>query len=191
MQFKRAGDFILNKLQSKLPAHLIYHGFDHSVDVYRAAGRIAKGEGISSHEQKLLLTAALFHDSGFMKRREGHEAESCKIVRHYLPAYSYQPVEIELICGMIMATRIPQSPHSHLEKILCDADLDYLGRDDFFLLSDRLFAELKAEGLMNDEEEWNREQADFMEKHRYHTATSVKLRQPKKEQYIKLVKLKF
>jgi uncharacterized protein len=190
MQFKRAGDFILNKLQNKLPAHLIYHSIDHSVDVYRAAERIAKREGVSSHEKKLLLTAALFHDSGFMKGREGHEAESCKIVRHYLPAYSYQSVEIELICGMIMATRIPQSPHSHLEKILCDADLDYLGRDDFFLLSDRLFAELKVEGLISDKAAWNRAQADFMENHQYHTETSVKLRQPKKEQYIKLVKLK-
>jgi len=190
MQLKQAGTFILNKLQKELPAHLLYHGINHTTDVYRATERIAEGEGISSYEQKLLLTAALFHDAGFIKKRDGHELESCIIARHYLPDYNYQPAEIELICGMIMATKIPQSPHTHLEEILCDADLDYLGRDDFFLLSNILYSELHSECLVKSEKEWNMQQEDFMENHRYFTATSVKLRQAKKEQYIKLVKSK-
>jgi uncharacterized protein len=190
MQFKRAGKFILNKLQNELPAHLLYHGINHTIDVYRAAERIAKGEGISNYELKLLLTAASFHDSGFIKAREGHEAESCNIARRYLPGYNYSVAEIEVICGMIMATRLPQSPNNRLEEILCDADLDYLGRDDFFILSDILFSELCIEGLIKNAKEWNTEQAEFMSNHSYFTATSVKLRQAKKEQYIKLVKSK-
>jgi predicted metal-dependent HD superfamily phosphohydrolase len=190
MQFKRAGKFILNKLRHELPGHLSYHGIDHTIDVYGAAERIAKEKGISNYEQKLLLTAAWFHDSGFIKTREGHEEESCRIARHYLPLYDYQPAEIELICDMIMATHMPQSPQTYLEEILCDADLDYLGRDDFFTLSKRLFLELRAEGLIKNEDEWNREQVDFMDNHSYHNANSEKLRQAKKEEYIKLVKSK-
>jgi HD superfamily phosphodiesterase len=190
MQFKRAGDFILSKLKEELPVHLTYHSIAHVKDVYQAAESISKAEGISAYEQKLLLTAALFHDSGFIKIREGHEAESCKIAREYLPVYHYKPDEVELICGMIMATKVPQSPKTHLEKILCDADLDYLGRDDFFVLSNRLFTELCFDYLIKNEDDWNREQVDFIEKHRYHTATSTKLRQPRKEEYIKLVKSK-
>jgi len=190
MQVKQAGKFILNKLRRELPERLTYHGVDHSIDVYESAQRIAKAEGLSNYEQKLLLTAALFHDSGFIKSREGHEEESCKIARQHLPGYNYRPVEIEIICDMIMATRLPQSPHNRMEEILCDADLDYLGRDDFFALSNKLYSELCREGLIENEEEWNREQADFMGGHSYHTATSIKLRQPKKEQYIKLVKSK-
>jgi len=190
MQFKRAGKFILNKLRNELPPHLSYHGIDHTMDVYSAAERIAKEKGISNYEQKLLLTAALFHDSGFIKQREGHEAESCNIARQYLPLYGYHPAEIELICGMIMATRIPQSPQTYLEEILCDADLDYLGRDDFFSTGNKLFEELKFEGLIKDEKGWNRLQEGFMMKHHYHTANSVKLRQAKKEEYLILVKSK-
>jgi uncharacterized protein len=190
MQFKRAGKFILNKLRNELPAHLSYHGIDHAMDVYGAAERIAKEKGISNHETKLLLTAALFHDSGFINTRDGHEAESCRIASQYLLQFGYQPIEIELICDMIMATRIPQSPRTYLEEILGDADLDYLGRDDFFELSNRLFVELKSEGLISDEEEWNRQQVQFMTDHRYHTTASVKLRQPKKEEYIKFVQSK-
>jgi uncharacterized protein len=190
MQFKQAGKFILNKLRSDLPAYLTYHSIDHAKDVYESAERIAKAEGMSQYEQKLLLTAALFHDSGFIKARNGHEEESCKIARHYLPGFHYQPAEIEIICGMIMATRIPQSPQNRLDEIICDADLDYLGRDDFFTLSNRLYAELCHEGLIENIDEWNREQADFMESYKYHTQTAIKLRKAKKEHYIKLVKSK-
>ncbi len=153
MQFKRAGKFILNKLRNELPAHLSYHGIDHTLDVYSAAERIAKEKGISNYERKLLLTAALFHDTGFIKKRELHEVESCNFARQYLPLYGYKVAEIELICGMIMATRIPQSPKTYLEEIICDADLDYLGRDDFFRTGNKLFEELKFEGLIKNEKE--------------------------------------
>lgn len=190
MRFKQAGNFILNKLRRELPGYLTYHGIDHTIDVYESAEKIAVKEGISPYEQKLLHTAALFHDSGFIKTREGHEEESCRIARQYLPGFNYKDAEIEIICGMIMATKLPQSPHTRLEAILCDADLDYLGRDNFFTLSDRLYAELCHEGLIETKDDWNKEQADFMDAHKYHTATSVKLRQPQKEQYIKLVKAK-
>jgi predicted metal-dependent HD superfamily phosphohydrolase len=190
MQFKRAGKFIINKLRNKLPAHLSYHGIDHTLDVFAAAQRIARHKGISNYEQKLLLTAALFHDSGFIKKRDGHEAESCNLARQYLPLYNYQTAEVELICGMIMATRIPQAPQTYLEEILCDADLDYLGRADFFSTGNKLFEELKFEGLINNEKEWNRLQQGFMITHHYHTANSIKLRQTKKEEYINLVKSK-
>jgi HD superfamily phosphodiesterase len=190
MQFQLVRQFILSKLQTELPVHLSYHGIDHTLDVYGAAGRIAKAEGISDHETKLLLTAALFHDSGFIKIRDGHEEESCRIAQHYLPQFNYQPQEIDAICGMIMATKIPQLPKSRLAEILCDADLDYLGREDFFELSKRLFNELRHEGLIKDEDEWNREQEEFMERHKYRIASSIKLRQPKKEEYIKFVKSK-
>jgi len=89
-----------------------------------------------------------------------------------------------------MATCIPQRPKNHLQAILCDADVDYLGRDDFFVLSNRLFSELSAEGLIADEDAWNREQRDFIGPHHYHAISSQKLRQEKKEEFVKLVKSK-
>jgi uncharacterized protein len=189
-EFQQAKTLILGILEKELPQHLSYHNIDHTIDVIQAVTHLAEKEGVNKHDIHLLLTAALFHDTGFLKGREDHEAESCNIARYYLPAFNYQPEEIEAVCGMIMSTRIPQSPKNHLEEILCDADLDYLGRDDFFILSDRLFTELHAEGLVKDEEEWNREQADFMSEHCYFTGSSKKLHQAKKEQYIKIIKSK-
>ena len=180
----------MGKLEKELPHYLSYHNKDHTEDVLQAAENIANNEGVPENDKRLLLTAALFHDSGFLKGRSEHEAESCAIASCYLPMYKYQPDEIELICGMIKATKVPQAPQNHLEKILCDADLDYLGRDDFFILSNKLFSELNAECIISNEDEWNREQADFMESHHYYTATSINLRDAKKEQYIELIKSK-
>src|SRR5215469_22397 len=110
MQFRKARNYILKRLQNELPGHLTYHNINHTNNVANAAENISKAEGISAYEQKLLTTAALYHDSGFLKARGGHELESCGIARTHLPAFNYKPAEIDKICGMIMATRIPQSP---------------------------------------------------------------------------------
>ena len=189
-QFKQLKEFILNKLRDELPRNLTYHNIDHTEDVMQAAGLLAEAEGIDESGRDLLAAAALLHDTGFFVGREGHEEKSCNIARHYLPAYGYTPEEIETICSLIIATQLPQSPGSHLAEILCDADLDYLGREDFFTLSQRLFAELKMEGLVQREDQWNRQQADFMGDHNYFTKTAIKLRQPQQEQYVELIKLK-
>ena len=189
-QFEQLKEFILNKLRDELPAHLTYHNIDHTEDVMQAAASLAAAEGIDEDGKALLAAAALLHDTGFLVGREGHEEASCNIARHYLPLYGYTVGEIEVICDLIIATCLPQSPKSKLAEILCDADLDYLGRDDFFMLSGRLFAELKNEGMVQREDQWNRQQADFMGDHRYFTKTAINLRQPKQEQYVELIKLK-
>ncbi|MDB4922001.1 HD domain-containing protein [Mucilaginibacter sp.] len=181
MQFEQAGNYILNRLNNELPDHLTYHNADHTKDVYQAAKRIGETEGITGDELKLLLTAAYYHDSGFLIMAEGHEEESCHIAREALPGYGYTIDEIEKICGMIMATRLPQSPTNHLEQILADADLENLGRDDFFTVSHKLFLENLFSGKVENENEWNLQQIEFIEKHQYFTKTAINLRQAKKD----------
>ncbi len=83
-----------------------------------------------------------------------------------------------------MSTKIPQSPTNLLEQILCDADLDYLGRDDFFSIGDSLFRELQAYNLIGDEQTWNRLQVSFLSAHRFHTNTNKTLREPVKRRYL-------
>jgi uncharacterized protein len=188
MQFEEAGKYIIDKLKSGLPGQLSYHNTDHALDVYSAAELIGHGEHISSDEMKLLLTAAWYHDAGFLIRAKGHEQESCKIVREALPDYGYDAEQIEIICGLIMATRLPQTPKTHLEQILADADLDYLGRDDFFKIGDQLFRESYFTGTINNEEEWNQKQVKFIKNHHYFTKTSVSLREAKKIKNLQKVK---
>jgi predicted metal-dependent HD superfamily phosphohydrolase len=181
MQLDDAGDFIIKKLNNELPGHLTYHNANHIKDVYQAAKRLGEAEGINGHELNLLLTAAYYHDSGFLVKANGHEEESCRIAREALPDYGYAPDEIDKICGMIMATRLPQSPKNHLEEILADADLDNLGRDDFFAISHKLYLENLFFGKVADENEWNQQQLDFIKNHQYFTKSAINLRQAKKD----------
>jgi uncharacterized protein len=190
MQFKKAADYILSKLANELPKHLTYHNTDHVKDVYTAAGQIGKQEGITVRDMKLLLTAALFHDAGFLRGAKDHEDESCRVAAATLPAYGYSPADITKIQGIIMATRLPQSPTNHLEQILADADLDYLGRDDFFTTGEKLYKEFLVSKVVANEEDWNKLQVCFLENHHYFTKTAIKLRQTGKEAHLKLIKAK-
>ena len=89
---------------------------------------------------------------------------------------------------MIMATKIPQSPKNKLEKIICDADLDYLGRDDFEVISNNLYTEFLDFGIVKDHNDWMQKQIGFLEFHLYFTKSSQQLRQPKKMERLTKIK---
>ncbi|MGA0558453.1 HD domain-containing protein [Larkinella sp. VNQ87] len=185
MNLLQAEAFILTKLQQELSPTLYYHGFHHTVDVIEAAAQLAQAEKVTDpHALALLRTAALYHDCGFLTTYQGHEAEGCQVARDVLPGFSYSPDDIEQICRMIMATKIPQSPQNLLEQILCDADLDYLGRPDFEPISRTLFEELKVRSIVADEPAWNRIQVRFLESHQYWTQTARALRQDAKQRQL-------
>jgi uncharacterized protein len=190
MQFEEADNYILNRLANELPEHFYYHNLAHTRDVYAAVKQLAGLEKIDLYKTRLLLTAACYHDSGFLERIIGHEIASCKIAAQMLPGFDYSVDEIERICGIIMATRIPQQPQNKLEQILSDADLDYLGRDDFQPISQKLFAELSALGRVSSKEEWDHQQVEFIENHHYFTRSAITLRQAKKEENLKQIKAK-
>lgn len=190
VQFENSKNFILYKLQTELSTLLSYHNVDHVIDVYNAAKIIAGKEGVAGEDLLLLLTAALYHDAGFLIGNNEHELKSCEIVRQYLPQYEYSNHQIDKICEIIMATKIPQSPTDLLGEIICDADLDYLGRDDFFSIGNRLCEELLNLQILASEDEWNRLQVKFLEAHHYFTKTAISLRSTAKKQNLRAVKNK-
>ncbi len=187
-RYEKAAAYIIDRLKNELAPSLRYHNISHVMDVFEAAERIGIAENISSEQLELLRLAALYHDAGFMVQSENHEEISCDIVREFLPSAGYQDSEIDAICGMIMATRIPQSPSNHLERIMCDADLDYLGRDDFFTTGKKVFDELIQSGVINNESEWNHLQISFLSSHNYFTDTAIKLRKQRKAENLEMVK---
>lgn len=190
MDYKSVKKTIIDKLKKELPEHLTYHSVSHVQDVMKAAEKIALSEKVNDEEMILIKTAALFHDTGFLFNPKDHEQKSCEIAMEYLPAYGYSEDQIHKIKGMIMATKIPQSPKNKLEEIIADADLDYLGRSDFFSIGDTLYQELKHFGVINNELDWNVLQEKFLQNHVYFTPTSIKKRTKKKLENLTLVKSK-
>jgi uncharacterized protein len=184
MQYRAAKTFIINELKTKLSPNLTYHGVHHTLDVLAVTRALCATERVGRRDTLLLKTAALFHDAGFTCSVREHEQHGCEIARTFLPQFGYQNADIEIICGMIMATKIPQSPQTRLEAILCDADLDYLGRKDFYPIGQTLFEELKSLGVLTTEQAWNRLQINFLTAHRFCTQTNLALREPIKQLYL-------
>jgi len=188
MQYAQAKKFILDKLKTELDPIYTYHSLFHTKDVLKVASDLCEAEDVSAYDTKLVKTAALFHDAGFLISNQNHEELGCDIVREHLPNFGYTPEDIEAICGMIMATRIPQTPKTHLEEIIADADLDYLGREDFYTIGETLYAEFIHFGIVKDDESWNKLQIGFLTAHSFFTATNKANRAPIKQQYLEKLK---
>lgn len=190
MRISEANNFILQKLEKELPPHLSYHSIHHIKDVLEAAMELATLENINDADKKLLSTAVCFHDSGFLISPNKHEERGCEIAREILPQFNFEQEAIEKICNMIMATKIPQQPQNILEEIICDADLDYLGRMDFWEIGEKLFQELKTMNILQTEEEWNNLQIKFLQSHKFFTKNANLLRNNSKQKHLnKIIKI--
>ncbi|MFK7781618.1 HD domain-containing protein [Psychroserpens sp.] len=169
LSFNRIKKHVIIFLEEGLSPQLYYHGIPHTLYVIKKAQHIALKEKVSAKEIELLKIAALYHDVGFVKTREGHEEESCKIAAKDLKSFGYSQVDIDIICEVIMATKVPQNPTNHLGEILADADLEYLATKHFDSVSDLLYKELKYFNPKLTKDKWNELQIDFIGKHNYHT----------------------
>ena len=179
---------ILSRLEKELDPRLGYHNLAHTLDVLEQSQTIARQEGIhDEHKLLLLKTAALFHDSGFLFVYKGHEEKGCEIVSEDLKDV-FSEKDLQTICGMIMATKIPQSPNNLLEQIICDADLDYLGRKDFEPISRNLYKEFITFKIIPDNIVWDHIQIKFFESHRYFTKTAIEKRDKVKLKHLAILK---
>jgi hypothetical protein len=187
IQFTDMQEMILDKLEKELPGYVFYHNVKHTVDVVTEVELIGWAEGCSDEEILLLKTAGLFHDTGITVSFDNHEFLGAEYARRILPVYNFTPQQIETICSIIMATKLPPKPETLLEEIICDSDLDYLGRSDFIPVSNALFEELKAQNKMKDLNEWNKMQVKFISGHQYFTKTARSLREVNKQLQIERI----
>ncbi len=183
MQSNQMTDFVVNMLRQSLPATYFFHDYQHTLYVLAKTIKIGKKEEITDEEMHLLKAAALWHDVGYINAYKGHEYESCLLAKQYLPDFGFNENDINQICGMIMATMVPQDPHNKLEEILADADLAYLGTDDASALAHQLFLELQAINPELTEQEWTITQVSFLKSHQYFTAYCKDKFEPQKEVY--------
>jgi len=179
---------ILSRLKNELDPRLGYHNIMHTLDVLEQAEVLAKQENVTDkHDLLLLKTAAVFHDSGFLFVYKGHEEKGCEIASESLRNV-FSVEDIKKVCGMIMATKIPQSPNTLLEQIICDADLDYLGRNDFEPISQTLHKEFIIFKIIPEDIIWDHVQIKFFESHHYFTGTSISKRNEKKLKHLNILK---
>lgn len=188
INYTKAERFIMQKLGAELDKKLHYHSIAHTKDVTRQAERIALGEGITDEDLFLLKTAASYHDAGFVHQYEKNEVIGAKMAEEILPNFGYTVEHINRIKSLIFATQVPHQPKNKLEEIMCDADLDYLGRDDFHEIADRLRRELREHGKIDSDRKWDEIQVSFLSQHRFFTRTSIETRRAKKVENLESIK---
>jgi len=190
INYMKAERHIMNILEEQLSPNLHYHSINHTKDVTSAVERLALMEGITDEDLFLLKSAATYHDAGFVEQYDKNEEIGMRMAREILPKYGYSQDQIDVIDGLIKATEIPQSPNNLLQQIMCDADLDYLGRDDFHDIASLLRRELREHGKIDSDRLWDEIQVKFLTAHTYFTKSAIRTRQKVKMKHLEEIKEK-
>jgi uncharacterized protein len=175
--FEAAKQYALRRLENDLIPNLAYHSLEHTRDdIVPATKRLAERSQVSEEQYQLLVTAAWFHDIGFVERYQNNEIVAKSIAEAVLPDFGFSTAQVNVIGGCIMATKLPQNPKTLLEQIMADADLDNLGREDFFVVSDNLRLELLLRGERYSARDWYEKELRFLTSHQYFTPAARALR---------------
>ncbi len=188
INYYKAERHIMKVLEQRLSKKLYYHSIAHTKDVVSAVERLALLENVTDEGLFLLKSAATYHDAGFVEAYDKNEPIGARLADEILPKYGYTDQHIEKIKELIFVTQIPHQPKNKLEEIICDADLDYLGRDDFHEIADKLRRELKEHGKIDSDRQWDEIQVSFLSQHKYFTKTAIKTRREMKEKNLEEVK---
>ena len=181
--------YALFRLRTELSPLLTYHDLMHTKDdVLPAVTRLARLSNLPGPDIHLLEVGAAFHDIGQIKTSLGHEQVGIEIMSAVLPGLGFSASDIDRVKNMIQATKMPQTPLNNEQALLADADLDSLGRDDFFLSSKALWHERAACGMDIPWQTWLENQLQFLQTHQYFTQTARTLRQEGKLKNIELLK---
>ena len=184
--------YVTELFQKEVDPLFLFHNLDHTQQVVRAAEEIAAHYGLNDEDRLVLLLAAWFHDTGFSNgQAEEHEKESILLATEFLLSQNVDGEIIQRVSSAIQATRMPQSPLSQVEKIMCDADLYHLGTQDFKKMNACLKTEQEAYFKREfGKKEWRQRNIDFLEAHQYFTDYCQQKLEPQKQQWIKELRKK-
>ncbi len=188
INYYKAERHIMKVLEEQLSPKLHYHSIKHTKDVVKSIERLALLEGVTDEGLFLLKSAATYHDAGFIESYDNNEPIGARLAEEILPNYGYSKEHIDIIKQLIYVTAIPHKPNNHLEEIICDADLDYLGREDFHEIADKLRVELREYGKITSDRKWDEIQVAFLTNHKYFTETAIKTRNIRKAKHLEEIK---
>lgn len=181
--------YVVDRLKSECSPDLHYHSVFHTLDVLDAAERLMDLHGIDFNMYQIVEAAALLHEMGMIKSYAEHETASAEVARKICPEFGFSPSEISLVVQHILATKMPQRPQTITEKILCDADLDYLGRSDYQIISHKLRLEwIKVLKYPESLIVWYNDQLEFLSNHQYFTHLARSMRDQGKQCNLELIK---
>ena len=168
---ERAKKYV-NKLLVPLERHY-YHSYNHAIEVMERCIYLWEKEWLEKEEIEMVAIAWLFHDTGFIIQYDNNEPIWAKIAQNYLRTILYDRDKIKNIERLILATdpeyKIPVDIY---EKIIKDADMDNLGRKDFFEKTNNLKREREIiKNIKIRDPEWRHASIDILREYKFKTFT--------------------
>ena len=182
-------ELVYKDLSNKLDSKYHYHNLHHTKRVINSAKEIGNHYNLSRDDWRDLLTACLLHDYGFIKSHIDHEEIGAQISKEILPGYYFSDDHIESISSLILITKVAEKPSNLLESIIRDADLEYIGSDDFQKISEHLKKEWLECGVVDNENQFYKIQYEFLLSHNFYTAYMQEKGRDQKIKNIKYAKL--
>jgi len=167
--------FVVDLLNTNLDTSFIYHNLAHTQRVVEKVNELVEDSSLSEKEKEQLLIAAWFHDSGYTKNIKNHEDESANIAKEFLTNQGYKEQDINVVCQLILATKMDYVPNNQLEKIIRDADCSHIGSKNYLEVSELLRKEweLTCDKKLS-EAEWLDENITFLStKHRFYSSRAA------------------
>lgn len=185
-------NYVTDLFTNSLNPQFVFHNLDHTEDVADACSRMADHYQLSDDDRFVLSLAAWFHDTGYTSgHAEGHEDVSVQLANDFLQQHQVDDTIIQRVTSAIQATRMPQSPLSQVEKILCDADLMHLATEDFKARNQLLKQEREnLLGTKISKKEWRKGNVQFLENHKYFTDYAQQYLESKKTENLNEIRKK-
>lgn len=171
---RQAEKHVTNLFKESLPDDLLYHNLSHTYEVAKIVGELAEESNLNEEDKEVLQLAGWFHDTGYINKYNGHEAESLKYAEEFFEDVDYPKEKRKEVEDLIKSTIKGHNPEGLKEELLHDADMAHIGRKRFFRKGELLRVEL--ENYLNEsysELEWNKKQYQFLINNEFITKAGI------------------
>jgi len=168
---------VFEDILNQLPESFHFHNLAHAKKVYHQSLVLSRAEEVEEEERLLVRTAALMLFTGLSRSHNNFENSSVELVREVLPHFQYSDSQTDQICNLILSTKMPFHPNNHLEKIIIDARMEYLGNSDYISQIEVLYQEMRESGVKINGQQFKHQQIEMLHEFEFFTVAARRLRE--------------
>ena len=160
---------VLDLLQLKFPEDRHYfRGASHTINALSVVEEYIDNMRLGTYEAQILRMGVLMRDLAELNTIE-HGEDGIELVKKTMSDAGFTFVQTKVVSDLVKSSRRPHRPTNLLERIICDVDMEFLGREDHEEANEMFFQELLKNSLVSSREEWEQWQQDMLENYKYHT----------------------
>lgn len=166
----------LSYLAEHLHKRYTYHNADHTLNVCNAVKLFAEKSTLSPGTTLALRIAAVFHDFGYLQQSFDNEKLALPYLKEFGDRFKIDEPILQQSGDLILETTFPYAPVTPAGKLLCDADIEYIGREEFFQQAELFRRELAADNIVYTDKQWWTMEIEFLQTNTFFTPVCQGLR---------------